>query len=199
MLANPKTDDGNYHAIWNPTARIYDSVGKSKNLRCKCDVNYHAIRGPAPHFLDSVDRAAGEASLSLEKDATLVPEVSYFTVPFPASSHRLRAPAPYVRQSSTGVQILGGARGALPGIPPGRNYHPDPQLPPWAATTAPNQNYRLEPQLPAPAATNASDNSYRPGSNAILGPKVPPRAATIASGTCVGKFFFRGCARNRFL
>ena len=111
MLANPKTDDGNYHAIWNPTARIYDSVGKSKNLRCKCDVNYHAIRGPAPHFLDSVDRAAGEASLSLEKDATLVPEVSYFTVPFPASSHRLRAPAPYVRQSSTGVQILGGGAG----------------------------------------------------------------------------------------
>ena len=117
MLANPKTDDGNYHAIWNPTARIYDSVGKSKNLRCKYDVNYHAIRGPAPHFLDSVDRAAGEASLSLEKDATLVPEVSYFTVPFPASSHRLRAPAPYVRQSSTGVQILGGARGALLGMP----------------------------------------------------------------------------------
>ena len=89
MLANSKTDDGNYRAIWNPTARIYDSVGKSKNLRCKYDVNYHAIRGPAPHFLDSVDRAAGEASLSLEKDATLVPEVSYFTVPFPASSHRL--------------------------------------------------------------------------------------------------------------
>ena len=117
MLANPKTDDGNYHAIWNPTARIYDSVGKSKNLRCKYDVNYHAIRGPAPHFLDSVDRAAGEGSLSLEKDATLVPEVSYFTVPFPASSHRLRAPAPYVRQSSTWVQILGGARGALPGMP----------------------------------------------------------------------------------
>ena len=116
-MANPGTDDGNYHAIWNPTARIYDSVGKSKNLRCKYDVNYHAIRGPAPHFLDSVDRAAGEASLSLEKDATLVPEVSYFTVPFPASSHRLRAPAPYVRQSSTGVQILGGARGALPGMP----------------------------------------------------------------------------------
>ena len=64
-----------------------------------------------------VDRAAGEASLSLEKDATLVPEVSYFTVPFPASSHRLRAPAPYKRESSTGVQILGGARGALPGMP----------------------------------------------------------------------------------
>ena len=117
MLANPKTDDGNYHAIWKPTARIYDSVVKSKNLRCKYDVNYHAIRGPAPHFLDSVDRAAGEASLSLEKDATLVPEVSYFTVPFPASSHRLRAPAPYKRESSTGVQILGGARGALPGMP----------------------------------------------------------------------------------
>ena len=117
MLANTKTDDGNYPAIWNPTTRIYDSVGKSKNLRCKCDVNYHAIRGPAPHFLDSVDRAAGEASLSLEKDATLVPEVSYFTVPFPASSHRLRAPAPYKRQSSTGVQILGGARGALLGMP----------------------------------------------------------------------------------
>ena len=98
-----------------------------------------------------------------------------------------------------GCRFWGGARGALPGIPPGRNYHPDPQLPPWAATTAPNQNYRLEPQLPAPAATNASDNNYRPGSNAILGPKVPPRAATIASGTCVDKFFFRGCARNRFL
>ena len=100
MLANPKTDDGNYHAIWNPTARIYDSVGKSKNLRCKCDVNYHAIRGPAPHFLDSVDRAAGEASLSLEKDATLVPEVSYFTVRFPTGSHRSRAAAPYKRESS---------------------------------------------------------------------------------------------------
>ena len=117
MLANPKTHDGNYHAIWNPAARIYDSVGKSKNLRCKYDVNYQAIRGPAPHFLDSVDRAAGEASLSLEKDATLVPEVSYFTVPFPAGSHHLPAPAPYKRESSTGVQILGGARGALPGMP----------------------------------------------------------------------------------
>ena len=117
MLATPRTDDGNYHAIWNPTAPIYDSIGKSKNLKCKCDVNYHAIRGPAPHFLDSVDRAAGEASLPLEKDATLVPEVSYFTVPFPAGSHGPRAAAPYKRESWTGVQILGGARGALPGMP----------------------------------------------------------------------------------
>ena len=102
-MANPKTDDSNYHVIWNPTARIYDSVGKSKNLRCKYDVNYHAIRGPAPHFLDSVDRAAGEASLSLEKDATLVPEVSYFTVRFPTGSHRSRAAAPYKRESSIGL------------------------------------------------------------------------------------------------
>ena len=155
--------------------------------------------GATSHSARVFDAAAGEASLSPEKDSTLVPKPLYFTVPFPAGSHRLRAPAPYKHESSIGVPILGGARGALPGIPPGRNYHPDPQLPPWAATTAPNQNYRLEPQLPAPAATNASDNNYRPGSNAILGPKVPPRAATIASGTCVDKFFFRGCARNRFL
>ena len=100
MLANPKTADGNYHAIWNPTARIYDSVGNSKNRWCQSYVNYHAVHPPTPHFRDRVDRSANGPRLSRGKGAILVPKVPCFTAYSLAGSHRLRAPALYKRESS---------------------------------------------------------------------------------------------------
>ena len=69
------------------------------------------------HFPDSVGRSAHEPSFSLEKGAIVLPKVWCFTVSFLAGSPRLRAPAPYKRQSSTGVQILGGTRGTGLGMP----------------------------------------------------------------------------------
>ena len=56
--------------------------------------------GATSHSARVFDAAAGEASLSPEKDATLVPEVLYFTVRFPTGSHRSRA---YKRESSIGL------------------------------------------------------------------------------------------------
>ena len=53
------------------------------------------------HSARVFDAAAGEASLLPEKDATLVPEVSYFTVRFPTGSHRSRAAAPDLYESPT--------------------------------------------------------------------------------------------------
>ena len=103
MLANSKTDDGNYRAIWNPTTRIYDTIGKSKILRCESYVNYHAIRPPTPHFRDRGDRSANGPRLSRGKGAILVPKVPYFTAYSLARSHRLRAPAPDKRESSIGL------------------------------------------------------------------------------------------------
>ena len=100
VLANPKADDGNYRAIHNPTPHIPDNVGKSENRWRQSYVNYNAVHPPTPHFRDRVDRSASKPRLSLVKGAILVPKVPCFSVYFFGRSHRLRAPAPYKRESS---------------------------------------------------------------------------------------------------
>ena len=61
--------------------------------------------------------SGNDTRLSLGNGAIAVPKVPYFTIYCSAPSPRFRAPAPYKRQSLTRVQILGGARGALLGMP----------------------------------------------------------------------------------
>ena len=70
-----------------------------------------------PHLPERGGRSAHEPRLSLGNGAIALPNVPWFTVYFSAPSPRLRVPAPYTRQSSTGVQILGGARGTGLGMP----------------------------------------------------------------------------------
>ena len=103
VLANLKADGGNYREIRDPTSHIPDSVGESENRRCQSYVNYHAILPPTPHFRDRGDRSANGPRLSRGKGAILVPKVPYFTAYSLAGSHRLRAPAPYKRESSIGL------------------------------------------------------------------------------------------------
>ena len=99
------------------TPRISDSVDISKNWRSRPYVNLHALRGPMRHFFDRVGRSESGPRLPLESEATFAQKVTCFTVHFPAGSHDSRAAAPYNRESSIGVQILGGARTPLPGMP----------------------------------------------------------------------------------
>ena len=66
-------------------------------------MNYQAARNPTPHFFDSVGRSEIRARLSLGNGATFGPKVTYFTVDLFAGSHRLRATAPDVRESSIGL------------------------------------------------------------------------------------------------
>ena len=69
-----------------------------------------------PHFLDSVCACENRPRLPLGKGANSAPKVSCFTVYFLAESHRLRATAPDVRESSI---VL-----ANPGCPDGdANLH----------------------------------------------------------------------------
>ena len=70
-----------------------------------------------PHLPERGGGSGNDTRLSLGKGAIALPKVLYFTVSFSAASPRLRAPAPYKRQSLTGVQILGGVRGVLLGMP----------------------------------------------------------------------------------
>ena len=56
-----------------------------------------------PHFLDSVCACENRPRLPLGKGANSAPKVSCFTVYFLAESHRLRATAPDVRESSIGL------------------------------------------------------------------------------------------------
>ena len=100
VLATPGAADGNYHAIRDPTPHIPDSVCQSQNRQCQSYVNYHAVHPPTPRFCDRVDRYASEPSLSRGKGAILVPKVPRSTAYFLGRLHRLRAPAPYKRESS---------------------------------------------------------------------------------------------------
>ena len=70
-----------------------------------------------PHLPERGDGSGDDTRLSLGNGATALPKVLYFTISLFAASPRFRAPAPYKRQSSTGVQILGEARGTILGMP----------------------------------------------------------------------------------
>ena len=128
----------NLQALRDPAPRILDSVGKSPGWRCRSYVNLHALRGPAPRFFDSVrkiknrrvksyvnlravrapilhfrERGGGSGNgprLSLGNGATSGPKVTCFIVDFFAGSHRVRARAPKMRESSTGVADPGPPR-----------------------------------------------------------------------------------------
>ena len=70
-----------------------------------------------PHLPERGGGSGDDTRLSLGNGAIALPKVPCFTVYCSAPSPRFRAPAPYKRQSSTGVQILGGARGTILGMP----------------------------------------------------------------------------------
>ena len=98
----------NYRA-WRDSKRpILVSVVNSRNGMLKSYVNYRACRDPMLPFLDSVARSGQTRGLSPGKEATFAPKVSCFTVPFFARSHRLRAPAPYMSESSIVLTDSGG-------------------------------------------------------------------------------------------
>ena len=70
-----------------------------------------------PHLPERGGGSGNDTRLSLGNGAIALPKISCFTGYCSAPSPRLRTPAPYKRQSSTGVQILGGARGTGLGMP----------------------------------------------------------------------------------
>ena len=80
-------------------------------------INFNAFREPMPQLPERGGGSGHDTRLSLENDAIALPKVLCFTVYCSAPSPRLRAPASYKRQSWTGVQILGEARGTILGMP----------------------------------------------------------------------------------
>ena len=94
-----------------PAPRFFDSVGKSKNSRVKSYVNLRAIRAPMLHFRERGGGSENGLRLSLGNGATSGPKVTCFTIDFFAGSHRSRAAAPKMRESSTGVADPGPPRG----------------------------------------------------------------------------------------
>ena len=84
----------NLRVIGDPRPRFLDSVGNSENNTFSFYVNLRVIDDPTMRFLDSVGGSEKRPRLSLERDATFVPKVSYFTVHVFAGSHRSRAGAP---------------------------------------------------------------------------------------------------------
>ena len=85
------------------------SVGNSQNGSFKFHVNFHAFHDPMSQFSDSVGRSGRGPGFSHGKEATFVPKVTCFTVCFFADSHRLRAAAPYMSESSIVLTVSGGA------------------------------------------------------------------------------------------
>ena len=85
---------GNSRAFHDPRPRILDSVGNSENDTFSFYVNLRVIDYPTIRFRDSGGGSEKRPRLSLERDATFVPKVSYFTVHFLAGSHRSRAGTP---------------------------------------------------------------------------------------------------------
>ena len=89
------------------------SVGYFKIRDLQSYVFLRANRDPTPQFFDSVGYPGNEPGLSPGKDATSAPKMTCFTVHFFARSHRLRAAAPYMSESSIVLTVSGGAgRGA---------------------------------------------------------------------------------------
>ena len=93
-----------------PAPRFFDSVGKSKNRCVKSYVNLRAVRAPMPHFRERGGGSGNGPRLSLGNGATSGPKITCFTVRFFAGSHRSRAAAPKMRESSTGVADPGPPR-----------------------------------------------------------------------------------------
>ena len=93
-----------------PAPRFFDGVCKSKNCPFESYVNLRAIRAPMLHFRERGGGSENGPRLSLGNGATSGPKVTCFTIYFFAGSHRLRARAPNMRESSTGP--------ADPGTPP---------------------------------------------------------------------------------
>ena len=98
------------HALPGTGPRFFDSVGKVKTRLLKYRVNLRAYRAPGSHFPERGGGSGNGPRLSLGNGATSGPKVTCFTIYFLAGSHRLRARAPGMRESSTGV--------ADPGPPP---------------------------------------------------------------------------------
>ena len=92
----------NLRALRDPTPHFFDSVGNSKIWCPRSYVNLQGSRHPTPHFPDSVGSSEHRPRLSPGNGATFAPKVPYFTVYFFAGSHRLRARAPDMRESSIG-------------------------------------------------------------------------------------------------
>ena len=86
-----------------PAPRFIDSVGISKNGCAKFYVRVRAIRAPMLHFREWGSGSENGPRLSLGNGATSGPKITCFTVDFFAGSHRVRARAPKMRESSTGV------------------------------------------------------------------------------------------------
>ena len=95
---------------WQVRKRTPPLARERRNLRSESDVFYRLLFGriaPFPcrsarpaRILDSVGKPGSGPSLSPGNGATFVPNVTYFTVYFWAGSHRLRATAPDMRESS---------------------------------------------------------------------------------------------------
>ena len=85
------------------------SVGDFKVGDFKYHVNYRANHDPMLQFPDSVGYHGNGPGLSPGKEATSAPKMTCFTVRFFARSHRLRAAAPYMSESSIVLTVSGGA------------------------------------------------------------------------------------------
>ena len=92
-----------------PGRRFPVSVVDSKIGDFKYHVNYRANHDPMLQFSDSVGYHGDEPGLSPGKEATSAPKMTCFTVHFFARSHRLRAAAPYMSESSIVLTVSGGA------------------------------------------------------------------------------------------
>ena len=99
------------HALRGPAPRFFDSVREFKNRRVKSYVNLRAVRAPILHFRERGGGSGNGPRLSLGNGTTPGPKVTCFTVDFLAGSHRSRAAAPKMRESSTGVADPGPPRG----------------------------------------------------------------------------------------
>ena len=100
VLRIPEQDPGKIRALRESKPPTPVSVGNSQNGGFKSHVNFHAFHDPMLQFCDSDGRSGRGPGFSNEKEATFVPKVTCFTVCFFADSHRLRAAAPYMCESS---------------------------------------------------------------------------------------------------
>ena len=87
-------------SLRSPRAQISDSVGSSGERPRPRPRIFTEIRYPTPRFPGGGSGFEIRPSLSPARDATFVPEMPYFTVPFLAGSHRSRAGAAQVAKSS---------------------------------------------------------------------------------------------------
>ncbi len=91
-----------------PGRRFPVSVVDSQIGDLKYHVNYRANHDLMHQFSDSVGYHGNGPGLSPGKEATSAPKMTCFTVRFFARSHRLRAAAPYMSESSIVLTVSGG-------------------------------------------------------------------------------------------